>query len=82
MCEICRQSPCHPRCPNAPDPPTVYTCKHCNEPIVVGDEYYELDGDYYHEECFEDNAAAILTESYGATKGTAEEEEWYDEYDD
>ncbi len=81
MCEICRQSPCHPQCPNAPDPPTVYTCKSCGEPIVVGDEYYEFDGDYYHEECFEDNATAILVEQCGASRGTAEEDEYYG-YDD
>ena len=81
MCDICRQSPCHPQCPNAPDPPTVYVCKSCGDPIVVGDEYYEFDGDYYHEECFEDNATAILVEQCGATRGTAEEDEDYG-YDD
>lgn len=41
MCAICMRSPCDPRCPNAPEPPTVYTCKHCGEPIVPGDEFYE-----------------------------------------
>ena len=41
----------------------------------MGDEYYELDGDYYHEDCFEDNAAAILTEVFGARKGVAEEDD-------
>jgi len=25
-CDICRQFPHHPRCPNAPDPPVVYYC--------------------------------------------------------
>ena len=29
MCMICGQSPCDSRCPNAPDPPAVYTCAHC-----------------------------------------------------
>lgn len=75
MCEVCRMSPCHPQCPNAPEPPTVYTCKSCNEPIVAGDEYYELDGEHYHEDCFNDNATSILVESCGAKKGTAETEE-------
>lgn len=78
MCAECRMTPCHPSCPNAPDPPTVYTCKHCSEPIVVGDEYTELDGDYYHRECFDDCAASILRSEYGATDGEAEEPEPYD----
>lgn len=72
MCSICQQWPCNPRCPNAPDPPTVYTCKHCSEPIVDGDEYVELEGEYYHRDCFSDSAEAILMEQYGATMGVAE----------
>lgn len=78
MCDVCLQTPCHPRCPNAPEPPTVYTCKHCGEGIVAGDDYYEFDGDYYHEDCFSDSAVAILLEQCGATRGTAEEDDWYD----
>lgn len=74
MCSVCWHNPCDPRCPNAPDPPTVYTCKYCGEPIVAGDEYVELEGDYYHDECFLDNSAAILMEKYGATRGVAEVE--------
>lgn len=78
MCDICRQTPCHPCCPNAPDPVAIYTCKYCGEDIVEGDEYVEIDGDYYHEECFEDCAAVILLEQFGAFKGVAEAEgpEW------
>lgn len=82
MCSECHQYPCHPQCPNAPEPPKVYTCKHCNEDIVVGDECYEYDGDYYHEDCFNDCAVEILLEA-GARKFEAEEEEPdYDPYDD
>lgn len=78
MCDECRMSPCHPRCPNAPEPPKVYTCKICGEPIVEGEEYYEMDAEFYHEECFEDNAVQILMDECGAMKGTAELEgpEW------
>ena len=47
MCAICGRFPCDSRCPNAPDPPTVFTCAYCGEPIVPGDEYMELDGSYY-----------------------------------
>lgn len=78
MCSECHMSPCHPRCPNAPEPPKVYACKICGEPIVEGEEYYEMDAEFYHEECFEDNAVQILMDECGAMKGTAELEgpEW------
>lgn len=76
MCMICRQAPCHPSCPNAPDPPAVYTCKFCEEPIVKGDEYVEVDGDFYHEDCFNDCAVKILVERFGAVKGVAEVDPW------
>ncbi len=82
MCEICHQTPCHPRCPMAPEPPKVYTCKYCGEDIVVGDECCEYAGNYYHYECFCDCAAEILLNS-GARRFEAEEEEFdYDWYDD
>lgn len=76
MCDVCRRSPCDPRCPNAPDPPTVYTCKWCGEPIVPGEEYLEFDGDYYHlEDCADSVAISLLTEKCGAKKGIAEEDD-------
>lgn len=51
MCEICLQSPCNPRCPNADEPKEVYTCAECRDPIYVGDNYVELAGVYLHEDC-------------------------------
>ena len=50
MCEICHMTPCHPQCPNAPEPPAVYYCKVCGESIVAGETYYEMDSEFYHEE--------------------------------
>ena len=75
MCAICMKSPCDSRCPNAPEPPAVYTCKSCGEPIEVGEEYFELGGDHYHEDCFREDAVQILLDDYGATSGVAELEE-------
>ena len=72
MCSVCRKSPCDSRCPNAPDPPTVYTCKYCGEPIVEGDEYVDVDGDFYHSECVSDAAEGILMEQSWVTRGVAE----------
>lgn len=62
MCKECRQYPCHPRCPNAPEPVAVYDCAHCDEAIRAGDEYFEYDGAYYHEDCFSDAAPALVAE--------------------
>ena len=82
MCEICHSSPCLSRCPNAPEPEAVYKCAYCKEGIIEGDEYFEYDGKYYHEDCFGECAVDLLVES-GATKGTAEKEyPDYDPYDD
>ena len=42
MCMECRQYPCHPRCPNAPDPEPVYVCDECREGIFDGGKYLHL----------------------------------------
>ena len=69
-------SPCHPQCPNAPEPPAVYRCAYCNEPIAAGEEYMEIDGEYYHlEDCAQDAAVGILFKVCGAAKGVAEVED-------
>ena len=78
MCDVCLRTPCNPRCPNAPEPPAVYTCKYCGEPITDGEAYFELDGDHWHDECFQDNAVGILLETCGATKGIAERSDDYE----
>ena len=72
MCSVCLKSPCDPFFFNAPEPKEIYTCEHCGESIVEGDEYVDVDGDYYHDECFMDCSAEILLEKYGAVKGIAE----------
>lgn len=41
MCSICWQTPCHPRCPNAPEPKPAAYCRKCNEPLFVGDKQYD-----------------------------------------
>ena len=51
MCELCHRTPCHPRCPNAPEPPVVHTCTHCGGDICNGDDYYDIDGEPWCEAC-------------------------------
>ena len=51
MCEICRQYRCPSACPNAPEPPAFAECVGCGAVIMDGDDYYDIDGDYYCDEC-------------------------------
>ena len=51
MCDVCRQTPCHSRCPNAPEPPVIYSCIHCDTEIREGDAYYNIDGEPWCEDC-------------------------------
>lgn len=66
MCSECHMHPCHPRCPNATEPKSVFKCEYCGEGIAEGDEYVEIDGKYYHrEDCIEDVALELLYEKCG-----------------
>ena len=52
MCSICKQYPCHSRCPNYIPPKASHCCYICNEGIYGGEEYIENDdGEYAHWEC-------------------------------
>ena len=52
MCSICKQYPCHPRCPNYIPPKASHCCYICNEGIYGGEEYIENDdGKYVHWDC-------------------------------
>lgn len=57
MCEICLNSPCLSQCPNAPEPKAVFICSGCGQRIFDGDDYWELMGEQWCEECI-DNAKA------------------------
>ena len=75
MCAICRRSPCDPRCPNAPDPPTVYTCEECGEGILVGDEFAEIGDRQYHIDCLESLSTRELLKMFDVETQFAEVEE-------
>ena len=45
MCSECLQTPCHPRCPNAPEQPIYAECDECGDTIYEGNECYEI-GDH------------------------------------
>ena len=74
MCQECGQQPCSSLYPNAAAVSAIGRCSYCREAIAAGEEYIEFDGELYHLECLEDNAAEILIENHGAVKGIAETE--------
>ena len=41
MCAECGMNPCHPRCPNAPEPVPVHECVKCGYGILVGDKFWD-----------------------------------------
>lgn len=51
MCEVCLSLPCHPRCPNAPEPPAVFICSGCGDPIYDGDDYWDILNEQWCKEC-------------------------------
>lgn len=71
MCSICWQTPCHPRCPNAPEPEPAAYCRKCNEPLFVGDKQY----DGICEACIDDMNTSEWLELFGENMKEIEEEE-------
>ena len=51
MCDICRQMPCHPRCPNAPEHPIAYECSNCDRDIYEGEDVYHIAGEHWCAAC-------------------------------
>ena len=81
MCDICRQTPCHPRCPNAPEPKPVERCCLCGEGIYEGDEYLITTDGCVCKDCLEDFSINQWLELIGESLTTAEreEEQWQKE---
>lgn len=74
MCIECRMNPCHPSCPNAPEPEAVGTCSCCEGDIEVGDEYAEIGDEYYCVYCLDEMSMKELVELFGGTWRTAGED--------
>lgn len=74
MCEICRQIPCHPRCPNAPEPTSVYECAWCKEPIYEGDKYLDTPDGPVCAECIEGMTVTEFMELTGEEFSEARKE--------
>ena len=73
MCQVCRQYPCHPRCPNAEPPRPVYTCDIRNEGIYDGERYFDSPRNGpICENCIGDMGAKEFMELVGESFDTAE----------
>nr|DAV52299.1 MAG TPA: putative integral membrane zinc-ribbon metal-binding protein [Caudoviricetes sp.] len=53
MCEYCHSNPHKAGCPNEPEPKEVYRCKYCEEAILEGEQFVEINDERYHIECIE-----------------------------
>lgn len=65
MCNVCRQIPCHPRCPNASEPTPVHVCKKCGYGIYTGVKYFKSEDKYICEECIDEMSAEEILELCG-----------------
>lgn len=63
-CDICLQSPCHPRCPNAADPVAVFVCSGCSHEIYEGDDYWDIMGEQFCERCIDRARGVAELDSY------------------
>lgn len=75
MCAVCMRSPCDSRCPNAPEPQSMDTCPECDEGIIFGDEYAEIDGMKYHVDCLESKDIRELLKLFDVLTYTVQEED-------
>lgn len=53
MCDVCLSNPCHPRCPNAADPPAVFICSGCGDRILDGEDYYDVLNEQFCQNCID-----------------------------
>lgn len=63
MCQECRQTPCHPRCPNA-EPECDLICSECKSGIMSGDRYYDSRKGPVCYECLTEKTVLELVELF------------------
>ncbi len=63
MCDICRMTPCASACPNAPEPETFARCSNCGIKILDGDTYYNINDEYWCEDCIDERRKTAEVEN-------------------
>lgn len=71
MCEICRQAPCHSRCPNALEPRPLAYCSECGEGMFAGDKHFNG----ICEECLKEMGPAGVLRLFDESLEELEEED-------
>ncbi len=73
QCDICGQINGHLNgCPVKPDGWEI-KCVRCGYGIANGDDYVELDGEYYHKDCL---SVEFLLDYFGVSKGVMDYEDY------
>lgn len=67
MCSVCLQTPCHPRCPNAPEEIAKYECVLCGSGIFQEDQYFESEDGPVCGECIGNMTPLEVLEMLGET---------------
>ena len=74
ICEICRQIPCHPSCPNYVPPKAARYCSICDEGIYGGEDYIvNIDDEYAHYDCVTNLGCREMIEWLGGEVNTMED---------
>lgn len=81
MCEICRQNPCAPQCPNFEDEPLFY-CNKCDEPIYADEVYYEVCGEIFCEDCVYEGKRVAQRDDYYCNNSGAPVISYGDKWED
>lgn len=68
---MCFMTPCHPRCPNAPEPIAVRICSRCADGIMEGEAYLDSDKGPICEGCLSDMTVKEYLEYMGEKLATA-----------
>ncbi len=72
MCMVCRQYPCNPGCPNAPEPRPLLRCRQCGAGLYGGDKHFEG----ICEECLSMYSVTEWLEMFGEDLEEVEDEKW------
>lgn len=66
MCDICYSTPCHPRCPNAPEEEEQYEkCSVCNQEIKPGVQYLDAEDGMICKDCIDEMSVGEVIEACG-----------------
>lgn len=64
MCEVCGKFNCPSGCPNAPEPIAVFVCSGCGDDIYEGDDYYDIMGEQFCQDCIDDSRHTAMYEEF------------------